>query len=131
MKKAILLLCAVVLAATTLTLTMTAADASKKKTLRHVVNFKFKSTASEAQVKEVVEAFRALKTKIPEIKEFEWGTNNSPENLNKGLTHCFILTFDSEEGRAKYLPHPDHKAFGAKLGPVLEDVFVIDYWAQE
>lgn len=131
MKKSILLLCAVVLAATTLTLTMTAADASKKKTLRHVVNFKFKASASEAQVKEVVDAFRALKTKIPEIKEFEWGTNNSPENLNKGLTHCFILTFDSEEGRAKYLPHPDHKAFGAKLGPVLEDVFVIDYWAQE
>jgi len=131
MKKTILLLCAVVLAATTLTLTMTAADVSKKKTLRHVVNFKFKSSASEAQIKEVVDAFRALKTKIPEIKEFEWGTNNSPENLNKGLTHCFILTFDSEEGRAKYLPHPDHKAFGAKLGPVLEDVFVIDYWAQE
>lgn len=131
MKKSLLLLCAVVLAATTLTLTMTAADASKKKTLRHVVNFKFKSTATEAQVKEVVDAFRDLKTKIPEIKAFEWGTNNSPENLNKGLTHCFILTFDSEEGRAKYLPHPDHKAFGAKLGPVLEDVFVIDYWAQE
>lgn len=131
MKKAILLLCAVVLAATTLTLTMTAADATKKKTLRHVVNFKFKASASEAQIKEVVDAFRALKTKIPEIKEFEWGTNNSPENLNKGLTHCFILTFDSEEGRAKYLPHPDHKAFGAKLGPVLEDVMVIDYWAQE
>lgn len=131
MKKTITLFCAVLLAATTLTLTMTAADASKKKTLRHVVNFKFKSSATEAQVKEVVDAFRDLKTKIPEIKAFEWGTNNSPENLNKGLTHCFILTFDSEEGRAKYLPHPDHKAFGAKLGPVLEDVFVIDYWAQE
>jgi len=131
MKKTILLLCAVALAATALTLTMNAADASKSKTLRHVVNFKFKSSASEAQIKEVVDAFRALKTKIPEIKAFEWGTNNSPENLNKGLTHCFILTFDSEEGRAKYLPHPDHKAFGAKLGPVLEDVMVIDYWAQE
>lgn len=131
MKKTLLLLGAVVLAATTLTLTMTAADASKGKTLRHVVNFKFKSSATEAQVKEVVDAFRDLKAKIPEIKAFEWGTNNSPENLNKGLTHCFILTFDSEEGRAKYLPHPDHKAFGAKLGPVLEDVMVIDYWAQE
>jgi hypothetical protein len=131
MKKTIPLLCAVVLAVTTLTLTMTAADVSKKKTLRHVVNFKFKSTATEAQVKDVVDAFRELKTKIPEIKSFEWGTNNSPENLNKGLTHCFVLSFDSEADRAKYLPHPDHKAFGAKLGPVLEDVFVIDYWAQE
>ena len=131
MKKALLLLCAVILAATTLTLTMTAADSAKKKTLRHVVNFKFKSSATEAQVKEVVDAFRALKPKIPEIKSFEWGTNNSPENLNKGLTHCFVLGFDSEADRAKYLPHPDHKAFGAKLGPILDDVMVIDYWTQE
>ena len=131
MKKTILLLGAVVLAALTLTLTMTAADASKKKSLRHVVNFKFKADATEAQVKEVVDAFRALKTKIPEIKSFEWGTNNSPEKHDKGFTHCFVLSFDSEEGRAKYLPHPDHKAFGAKLTPILDDVMVIDYWAQE
>ncbi len=131
MKKTILLLGAVVLAALTLTLTMTAADASKKKSLRHVVNFKFKAAATEAQVKEVVDAFRALKTKIPEIKSFEWGTNNSPEKHDKGFTHCFVLSFDSEEGRTKYLPHPDHKAFGAKLGPILDDVMVIDYWAQE
>jgi hypothetical protein len=131
MKKLLPLLCAVVLAATTLTLTMTAADAPKQKTLRHVVNFKFKATATEAQIKEVVDAFRALKTRIPEIRAFEWGTNNSPEKLDKGFTHCFILTFHSEQDREIYLPHPDHKAFGAKLGPVLEDVFVIDYWAQE
>lgn len=131
MKKTILLLGAVVLAALTLTMTMTAADSSKKKSLRHVVNFKFKAAATEAQVKEVVDAFRALKTKIPEIKSFEWGTNNSPEKHDKGFTHCFVLSFDSEEGRAKYLPHPDHKAFGAKLSPILDDVMVIDYWAQE
>lgn len=131
MKKTILLLGAVVLAALTLTLTMTAADSSRKKSLRHVVNFKFKATATEPQIKEIVDAFRDLKTKIPEIKSFEWGTNNSPEKLNKGLTHCFVLSFDSEDDRAKYLPHPDHKAFGAKLGPILEDVMVIDYWAQE
>ena len=131
MKKTFLILCAVVLAAITLTLNMTAADPAKKKVLRHVVNFKFKATASESQIKDVVDAFRALKTKIPEIREFEWGTNNSPENLNKGLTHCFSLTFHSEKDREIYLPHPDHKAFGSKLGPILEDVFVIDYWAQE
>jgi hypothetical protein len=38
------------------------------------------------------------------------------------------LTFDSEKGRDVYLPHPDHKAFGAIVGPVLEDVMVFDYW---
>lgn len=98
--------------------------------LRHVVAFKFKASATPAQIREVEEAFAALKAKIPQIAALEWGVNNSPENLNKGHTHCFILTFKSEKDREIYLPHPDHKAFGKLLGPVLEDVFVIDYWTK-
>lgn len=99
-----------------------------EKALRHVVLFKFKETASEADIKSVEDAFAALPAKIPEIKDFEWGTNNSPEGLDKGFTHCFLLTFDSDEGRATYLPHPDHKLFGEALSPHLEDVLVVDYW---
>jgi hypothetical protein len=38
------------------------------------------------------------------------------------------LTFRDAAGRDAYLPHPDHKAFGAALRPHLADVFVIDYW---
>lgn len=98
------------------------------KQLRHVVLFKFKEGTAEADIKKVEAAFTALPSKIKEIKGYEWGTNNSPEGLDKGFTHCFFLTFDSEEGRAIYLPHPDHKAFGAVLGPHLEDVLVLDYW---
>lgn len=98
--------------------------------LRHVVMFKFKESATEADIKEVEDAFLGLPSKIETIKAFEWGLNNSPEGLNKGFTHCFILTFDSEEGRATYLPHPAHKEFGEILGPHLEDVMVMDYWVE-
>jgi hypothetical protein len=108
-----------------------AADAKKPEVLRHVVSFKFKDTASETQIKEVVDSFRALKSKITEIKSFEWGTNNSPEKLNKELTHCFILTFKSEKDRDAYLVHPAHKAFGGSLGPILADVMVIDFWVNQ
>ena len=90
--------------------------------------FKFKEGTSAEDIKKVEEAFAALPGKIKEIKEFEWGINNSPENHDKGYTHCFLLTFDSEEGRAVYLPHPDHQEFGKLVGPLLEDVHVIDYW---
>ena len=96
--------------------------------LRHIVLFKFKEEATKAQIKNVEEAFAELPLKIKEIKEFEWGLNNSPENLDKGFTHGFLLTFDSEAGRDIYLPHPDHKAFGKIVDPILEDVFVLDYW---
>ncbi len=101
-------------------------DTAKK--LRHVVLFKFKEEASKEAIDKVEAAFAELPSKIKEIKGFEWGLNNSPENLNKGFTHGFLLTFDSEEARDVYLPHPDHKAFGAIVGPVLEDVMVFDYW---
>ncbi len=97
--------------------------------LRHVVLFKFKEGTAAEKIKIAEEAFNALPSKIPQIISYEWGLNNSPEGLDKGFTHCYFLTFASEEGRAIYLPHPDHKAFGATLGDILDDVLVVDYWA--
>jgi hypothetical protein len=101
------------------------------KRLRHVVLFKFKETSTEADIKTLESAFAQLPEKIKEIKDFEWGLNNSPEGLDKGFTHCFFVTFESEEARAVYLPHPDHQAFVALLGPHADDVLVFDYWAKE
>jgi hypothetical protein len=104
---------------------------SKSKVLRHAVLFKFKETSSEADVKSVEDAFRALPSKIKEVKGFEWGKNNSPEGLNDGLTHCFFVTFASEKDREIYLPHPAHMAFVEVLKPHLDKVVVIDYWAEK
>ena len=101
-----------------------------KPMLRHAVLFKFKDTSTPEDIKKVEEAFKALPSKIKEISGYEWGTNNSPENLNQGFTHLFFLTFKSEADRAVYLPHPDHKAFGAILGPHLDKVLVLDYWTK-
>jgi hypothetical protein len=107
---------------------VTSANAADK--LQHVVCFKFKSTANPQETKKVEEAFQALKQKIPQIVSLEWGTNVSKEKRDKGFTHCFILTFKTEKDRDAYIEHPSHKAFGAILGPVLEDVFVIDFWGK-
>jgi hypothetical protein len=102
-----------------------------KKMLRHVVLFKFKDTSTPAQVKEVEDAFRKVPTKIKEVKGFEWGLNNSPESLDQGFTHAFLVTFESEAARDIYLPHPEHKAFVKVLEPHLDKVLVIDYWTKE
>ncbi len=102
----------------------------KDSVLRHAVFFKFKDDASEDDVQRVAEAFAALPKEIPQIIDFQWGTNNSPEKLDDGFTHCFLLTFADEKGREVYLPHPAHKAFGDTLRPHMEDVFVIDYWGK-
>ena len=107
----------------------TSAGAGTK--LRHVVAFKFKEGTTQEQIKQVEDAFRDLKKKIKEIQDYEWGTNISKENRNKGCTHGFILSFRSDKDRDTYIDHPAHKDFGKLVGPVLDDVFVIDFWAKE
>ncbi len=105
-------------------------DSMSSALLRHVVLFKWKETSGESDIRQIEDAFAALPSKIPQIRDFEWGLNNSPEGLDKGFTHCFFVTFGSEEDRAIYLPHPDHQAFVELLGPHLEDVLVFDYWTR-
>lgn len=96
--------------------------------LRHVVIFKFKESSAKASVDSVVNAFVALKDKIPVVKKLEWGLNDSPENWHQGFTHCFILTFANKKDRDEvYQVHPAHKAFQKILGPHMEKVFVVDY----
>ena len=103
-------------------------DKPPERALKHAVFFKFKDNADPAAIKRVEDAFAALPTRIDTIKSFEWGTNNSPEKHDDGFTHCFMVTFDSEEGRKQYLPHPDHLEFVEILKPVLDKVRVLDFW---
>jgi hypothetical protein len=111
-------------------MTQHASAAENAKVLRHVVLFSFKETSSEADIAKIVEAFRGLPGKIPQIKDFEWGTDISPEGKAKGFTHCFFVTFASEADRDAYLPHPAHQDFVSIVGPHVQDVCVVDYWAK-
>jgi hypothetical protein len=114
-------------------LSVMSADTAKPadgQVLRHVVLFKFKDGTTPQQVAEVVDAFKALKSKIDVIQDFEYGTDVSVENKAQGFTHCFFVTFKDAQARDAYLPHPDHKAFGALVGPRLDKVLVVDYWTK-
>jgi hypothetical protein len=95
---------------------------------RHVVLFQFNDATPQARVAVIEGAFRDLCAGLPFVKDFEWGRNSSPEKLNDGFTHCFIITFADENGRDQYLPHPDHQAFCREyLDPNLKKVCVIDF----
>ena len=115
------------------TAALSAFNTSPKVPVKHIVVFKYKSTATAAQIGEVTEAFKALKNKIPGIQSFEYGVNNSPEKLNKGFTHVYLLTFEDAAARDTYLPHAEHKKFGElleRLG-VLEEPFVVDFQVEK
>lgn len=126
------ILCALLLLAGTInTAAAQNTTPSSAKLLRHVVLFKFKDSATLADITKVEMAFKQLPKKIKQIAAFEWGRNNSPENLNQEFTHCFFVSFSSEKDREIYLPHPAHKAFVEILKPHLDKVLVIDYWADK
>ncbi|MBQ7824080.1 MAG: Dabb family protein [Bacteroidaceae bacterium] len=101
-----------------------------EKLLRHVVLFGFDTTVTADQVKEIEDAFQALPKQIEQIKDYEWGTDCSPEGLQKGLTHCFFVTFHSEKDRNDYLVHPAHQAFGKLINGKLSAITVVDYWVK-
>ena len=98
--------------------------------LRHIVLFGFKDGTTQADVMEIACRFAELRDLIPGISDFEWGENNSAEGKNQGLSHCFMLTFDTEDARDAYLPHPAHVAFAGWARPWIERVTVVDYWAR-
>ena len=133
MKLVLTLLMTAFLATSLITPQAAAADAPKKGRgkLVHMVAFKFKDSASKDDIRKVEEAFAALPSKIPQIASFEAGTNVSPEKLDKGFTHGFLLTFRTQTDRDEYLVHPDHKEFGKIVGPHVADVFVIDFWGKK
>lgn len=101
-----------------------------EKLLRHIAIFKFNENTGPDKVEELNKSFTDLPNHISIIQDFEWGLNDSPEDFHQGFTHCYMLTFKSEEDRDSiYTPHPKHQAFVASLGPHLEKVFVVDFWA--
>ena len=97
---------------------------------RHVVCFKFKDDATPEKVIEIEREFKALKSKIETIVDFEWGRSENIEPRNDGFTHCFVVTFKDKAGLEVYLPHEKHQAFVALLKPHLDKVFVFDYTAK-
>ena len=93
--------------------------------------YKYRDDLTPEQVREVIDAFAALPSKIDTIVDFEHGDNVSPEGKSQGLTHAFVVTFDSEAGRDAYLKHPAHLQYVKLAGPRREKVVVFDYWTSE
>ena len=102
-------------------------SAAAAKVMKHIVLFKFNDDVSEESIDQIVEAFGKLPEKIDTIIDYEAGTNVSPEKLDQGYTHAFVVTFRDAAGRDKYLPHKAHKEFVKLLDGKIDKVLVFDF----
>ena len=95
--------------------------------IRHILLITFTANASAEAIDQVREAFLLIPEYIEGVQSVEWGVNNSPEGKNAGYTHCVLMTFQDEQARQRYLPHPRHEALKVIFRPVLSDIIVFDY----
>jgi len=95
--------------------------------IKHLVLFSFNQNISHNKIEEADNSFKSLPKLINEIQDFESGINISPEKLNKGFTHAYLLTFSSEAARDTYLVHKDHILFTELIKELINDVIVFDY----
>jgi len=94
--------------------------------IRHVVLFKLNDSTSN-QALEEIKAFTAPLADIEVVKDFEFGTNNSPEGLDKGFSYSLVMQFANEYDRdSVYLPHPIHQEFVKNIQLHMTDVIVFD-----
>ncbi len=70
--------------------------------------FSFKESFSLSDIENLFLKLGSLKDKIPQIKSYSYGKNNSNENLNRGFDYGFVMDFDSEQERDIYVDHTEH-----------------------
>ncbi len=95
--------------------------------VKHVALFKFKEGTEQEQMNQVLDQLLELSESIEGIEDYVGGTNNSPEGLNQGLTHGFVMTFRDAAARDAYLTHPDHERFKTGVLPSIDSVVVFDF----
>ena len=88
--------------------------------VKHAVLLRFKSEVTSQQAQQLLAEVGGLKDKIPGIVDFSGGAYSSPEGMNKGFTHGFVMTFADEASRDAYLPHPEHEVVKDKILAALD-----------
>jgi hypothetical protein len=95
--------------------------------IKHIALFKFKAETSPEQVDQVFQEIMDLSETIPGIEDYVSGPNSSPETLNDGFTHGFVMTFTDAAARDAYLPHPEHERVKATILQHAEKFIVLDF----
>lgn len=105
-------------------------ETSEKDYVHHIVLFKLQDSTSTKAL-EGIKAFTKPLADIDVVKDFDFGTNISPEGLDKGYNFSLLMKFETEYDRdSVYLPHPIHREFVDSIGKHITDVIVFDFEGQ-
>jgi Stress responsive A/B Barrel Domain len=83
--------------------------------IRHIVLVKFKETISADAIASMFSDLSAIKQKLTGVLSITSGKSESPEKIERGYLHGFIIDFVDWQALQNYQDHPDHRALGARL----------------
>ena len=83
--------------------------------IRHIVLTKFNTETTEEAIAEIYAGLSTLTDKLSGAHNFTGGRSQSPEQIERGYMHGFVIDFDSWVDLKLYADHPEHKALGYQL----------------
>jgi hypothetical protein len=92
--------------------------------VRHIVLCKFRTSVSEEQRENAIDALRALGQSIPEVREWSVGKQALPSSTAYDL--AIVSGFENVEALERYRNHPDHTRTKNLLTEIA-DLAVVDY----
>ncbi|MCJ1231595.1 hypothetical protein MMC12_008273 [Toensbergia leucococca] len=102
--------------------------------ITHIVLFKYHPSITWTDLAAHFDVFLKLReqcvkpdSRKPYMKSMKTGVNIGWENLGKGMTHGFVLEFESQEDLDYYLTEdPVHLEFSRNAAPLVIDSVVVD-----
>lgn len=83
--------------------------------IRHIVLTKFKPDAAEDIIAEIYDGLSQLTDALGGSHNFTGGRSESPEHIERGYMHGFVVDFDSWADLKTYADHPEHQKLGSQL----------------
>ncbi|APG46462.1 Dabb family protein [Phaeobacter porticola] len=98
--------------------------------IRHIVLTKFKPDTPEDRIAQIYAGLSALTERLSGARDFTGGRSESPEQIERGYQHGFVIDFDGWDDLKTYADHPEHQALGAQLvahaAGGIEGILVLD-----
>jgi len=95
--------------------------------VHHMVLLKFKPGTPPSRIADLFAALGRLKQTLPGIVHYSGGPYASPEGMNQGFSHGFLMTFTGAPARDAYLTHERHEAVKQEFLPLVENVVAFDF----
>jgi len=83
--------------------------------IRHIVLIRFPATLPEARIADLFAELHRIRDKVPGLIAITSGRSESPEQMERGYMHGFVVDFSDWAPLQAYQDHPEHRVLGAKL----------------